>query len=149
MAGLDEKDAEDYADLAIKYDAKIAKVVKSTEEWADYPATYNPVSLTDFEAKFDSFKMDYFLGGLFTKKPERIISTEPRYLDHAEELLNEENFAEIKAWMLVKFINGVAYSLSQDFREAAFPFSQALSGQPELSSGVKQAYHITNGDSAK
>src|SRR5699024_6350057 len=52
----------------------------------------------------------------------------------------------IKAWMLVKFINGVAYSLSQDFREAAFPFSQALSGQPELSSGVKQAYLITNGD---
>src|SRR5699024_11308077 len=96
--------------------------------------------------KFDSFKMDYFLGGLFTKTPERVISTEPRYLDHAEELLNEENFAEIKAWMLVKFINGVAYSLSQDFREAAFPFSQALSGQPELSSGVKQAYHITNGD---
>ena len=78
MAGLNEKDAEDYADLAIKYDAKIAKVVKSTEEWADYPATYNPVSLTDFEAKFDSFKMDYFLNGLFAKKPERVISTEPR-----------------------------------------------------------------------
>lgn len=146
MAGLDEKEAENYADLAIKYDAKIAKVVKSTEEWADYPAAYNPVSLADFEAKFDSFKMDYFLNGLFAKKPERVISTEPRYLDHAEELLNGENFDEIKAWMLVKFINGVASSLSQEFREAAFPFSQALYGQPQLSTGIKQAYHIANSD---
>ena len=146
MSGISKSEAEDYAEKALAYDAKIAKVVKSAEEWADYPAAYNPISRADFADKFKSFKMDYFLGELFAKKPERIINTEPRYLDHAEELLNEDNFAEIKGWMLVKFVNGVASSLSQEFRKAVFPFSQALSGQPELPSGVKQAYRIANGD---
>ncbi|MCT7690951.1 MAG: M13 family metallopeptidase, partial [Lactobacillus crispatus] len=66
-------------------------------------------------------------------------------LNHAEELLNEGNFAEIKGWMLIKYINSVAKLLSQDFREAAFPFGQAVTGTPQLPSQIKQAYRLANG----
>ncbi len=144
MAGVDKDQAEKYADLAIKYDAKIAKVVKSTEEWADYPATYNPMSVADFENKITAFKMDYFLKEKLDEVPERVIITEPRFLDHFDDLINKDNFEEIKAWMIVNFINNNASLLSQDFREAAFPFKQALSGQPELSMGEKQAYNLVD-----
>ncbi|MDF7638171.1 M13 family metallopeptidase [Lactobacillus sp. ESL0791] len=146
MAGVSEAQAEKYADDALKFDAKLAKVVKSAEEWADYPATYNPMKIEDFEAKFKNFKIEYYLKEAIGEIPDRIIVAEPRYLDHVNEIINEDNFAEIKGWMLVNFINDVASSLSQEFREAAFPFSQALSGQPELSSGEKQAFHIADGD---
>ncbi|CCI81385.1 M13 family metallopeptidase [Lactobacillus hominis] len=145
MAGIDEAQANAYVAGALKFDEKLSKIVKSTEEWADYPAMYNPVSLADFEAKIKNFKIDYFLGEIFDKKPDRVIVTEPRYLDHFDELVNEDNFSEIKGWMITGFINSVASYLSQDFREAAFPFHKALSGQPELSSGTKQAYHLANG----
>ncbi|MBP2057431.1 putative endopeptidase [Lactobacillus colini] len=145
MAGLSEADAKAYVAGALKFDKKLTEVVKSTEEWADYPATYNPYKIADFEASFKSLDIDAFLTDLFTNKPDRIIVQEPRFLEHAEELINEDNFDEIKGWMVVKFINGVAAYLSQDFREAAFPFSQALYGQPELSSGLKQAYRLADG----
>ena len=145
MAGVSEDQANKYVEDAIKFDAKIAKLVKSTEEWADYPATYNPMKIADFEDKFDGFTISYFLKEAIGEEPERIIVTEPRYLEHINELINKDNFDEIKGWTLVNFINGVASDLSQDFREAAFPFSQALSGQPKLSSGEKQAYHIADG----
>ena len=144
MAGIAQAQAEKYAADAIKFDAKLSKIVKSTEEWADYPATYNPMKIEDFEAKFDQFKIAYYLKEAIGEEPERIIVEEPRYLDHINEIINEENFDEIKGWMIVTFINAAADSLSQDFREAAFPFSQALYGQPKLSSGEKQAYHIAN-----
>ena len=144
MAGIAQAQAEKYAEDAIKFDAKLSKIVKSTEEWADYPATYNPMKIEDFEAKFDQFKIAYYLKEAIGEEPERIIVEEPRYLDHINEIINEENFDEIKGWMIVIFINAAADSLSQDFREAAFPFSQALYGQPKLSSGEKQAYHIAN-----
>ena len=144
MAGIDQAKAEKYAEDAIKFDAKLSKIVKSTEEWADYPATYNPMKIEDFEAKFDQFKIAYYLKEAIGEEPERIIVEEPRYLDHINEIINEENFDEIKGWMLVNFINAAADSLSQEFREAAFPFSQALSGQPQLTSGEKQAYYIAN-----
>ena len=48
--------------------------------------------------------------------------------------------AEIKGWLLVKYINSVAKYLSQKFREASFPFAHAISGIPELPSQIKQAY---------
>lgn len=144
MAGIDEQDAEKYADLALKFDAKIAKVVKSSEEWADYPAIYNPMKMDDFISKFSYFKIDYFLKEVLGELPDRLIVTEPRYLDQVNDFLNKDSFEEIRAWMIVKFINHNASCLSQAFREAAFPFSQALSGQPELSTGLKQAYHLAN-----
>lgn len=145
MAGVSEEDAKKYVEGALSFDKKLTKVVKSAEEWADYPATYNPYKIEDFEANFKSLDMDSFLTALFGQKPDRIIVAEPRFLEHAEELLNQDNFDDIKGWMVVKFINGVASYLSQDFREAAFPFSQALSGQPELSSGIKQAFRLADG----
>lgn len=145
MAGLSVGQAEEYVDDAMKFDDKVSKVVKSSEEWADYPAMYNPMPISDFEKKITNFKMDYFLKEALGEVPDRVIVAEPRYLDHFDELINEDNFDEIKGWMIVKFINGVASYLSQDFREASFPFSQALSGQPELQSQEKQAYHLANG----
>ena len=145
MAGLSAGQAKEYVDDAMKFDDKVSKVVKSSEEWADYPAMYNPMPISDFEKKSTNFKMDYFLKEALGEVPDRVIVAEPRYLDHFDELINEDNFDEIKGWMIVKFINGVASYLSQDFREASFPFSQALSGQPELQSQEKQAYHLANG----
>ena len=144
MAGLSSAEAEKYVEKALAYDARIAKVVKSSEEWADYPASYNPMSLADFAAKFKSYDIVSHIEGLVGMKPDRVIEADPGYLDHAEELFNESVFEEIKGWMLARFINNAAASLSADFRQAAFPFSQALYGQAELSSGEKQAYRLAN-----
>src|SRR5699024_11394358 len=49
-----------------------------------------------------------------------------------------------KGWMLVKYINNVARFLSQAFREAAFPFNQAITGTPQLPTQIKQAYRLAN-----
>lgn len=144
MAGVSEQQATEYAEDALKFDKRISKVVKSTEEWADYPATYNPMPINDFLGKIKNFNMKHFLDGAFGELPERVIVNEPRFLEHFDELINEDTFDEIKGWMMIKFINGAASYLSQEFREAGFAFSQALSGQPELSSGEKQAYRLTN-----
>lgn len=144
MAGVGKSEARTYVADALAFDQKLAKIVKSTEEWSDYAAIYNPVNYAEFIAKFKSFKMADFMAAVLPVKPERIIVMEPRFLDHAESLLNAANFAEIKGWMLVKYINNVARFLSQAFREAAFPFNQAITGTPQLPTQIKQAYRLAN-----
>ncbi|GFZ27689.1 M13 family metallopeptidase [Lactobacillus corticis] len=144
LAGLAEAEAAEYAKGAIAFDRKIAGLVKSTEEWADYPAMYNPISWAEFAGKFTEFDIASYFEGVFAEKPERVINTDPRFLDHVNELISSANFTELKGWLLAKFINGAASSLSQEFREAAFPYHQALTGQPELAAPDKQAYHLTN-----
>lgn len=144
MAGMDEQKASQYVEQGLAFDQKLAKVVKSTEEWSDYPAMYNPYSMTDFLAKTNSFQVKELLTKLLPVLPDQVIVAEPRFLDHFTELINADNFAEIKGWMVIKFINGVSSSLSQAFREAAFPFSQALSGQGELTPQNRHAYYTAN-----
>ncbi|GFZ26640.1 M13 family metallopeptidase [Lactobacillus corticis] len=144
MAGMDEQKARQYVEQGLAFDQKLAKVVKSTEEWSDYPAMYNPYSMSDFLAKTNSFQVKEFLTKLLPVLPDKVIVAEPRFLDHFTELINADNFAEIKGWMVIKFINGVSSSLSQAFREAAFPFSQALSGQGELTPQKRHAYYTAN-----
>lgn len=61
MAGISEEQARTWAKNGIEFDKKLSKVLKSTEEWADEVAMYNPASLSDFEAKFDQFDINSFL----------------------------------------------------------------------------------------
>lgn len=144
MAGLDQEEAENHVTNALEFDAKIANLVKSTEEWADYAAIYNPVSYSEFISDFKSFDMAAFLEAILPEKPTRVIVMEPCFLKGAEKLINPANFEELKGWLLVKYINNVARFLSQDFCEAAFPYTQAISGTPELPSQIKRAYRLAN-----
>lgn len=145
MAGMPEEEALQEVELGLKYDARLAKVVKSTEEWSDYPKMYNPMTMKDFLAKFESFDMEAFLEDILPELPKNVIVTEPHYLDHINEFLNETSFEEIRGWMLIKFINGSANLLSQKFREAAFSYRQAITGANELPTAQKYAYRLADG----
>uniref|UniRef100_UPI0027319350 M13-type metalloendopeptidase n=1 Tax=Lactobacillus taiwanensis TaxID=508451 RepID=UPI0027319350 len=128
----------------IEFDKKLSRILNSTEEWADEVAIYNPASLPDFEAKFDKFDINSFLKQILPEMPEKVIVAEPRYFNHINDFLSESEFYEFKSWMIIKFINKSATYLSQDFREAAFPFRQAVYGVPELPSQAKHAYRLAN-----
>lgn len=144
MAGMDEKAAQSEVKAGLAFDQKLAKVVKSTEEWSNYVAMYNPMPMADFLAKFKSFDMKRYLENILPKLPQTVIVTEPRFLDHAQNLINPENFDEIKGWMLIKFINSVTNVLSQEVREAAFAYQQAITGAGELPSQEKHAYRLAD-----
>lgn len=145
LANVSKDEAKSLVEKGLAFDKRLAQVVKSSEEWADYPACYNPVSLDDFLNKFNSFDVKTYLEHLLEKLPDRVIVMEPRYLDKVDALFNPDNFDQIKGWMVIKFINNSARLLSQKTREAAFPFSQSISGMAELPSIQRQAYYLTNG----
>ncbi|MDF7639307.1 M13 family metallopeptidase [Lactobacillus sp. ESL0791] len=144
MAGVSEDQATSYAEQAIKFDSLLAQNVKSAEENADDASQYNPMSMQDFKSKFTDFDIQQFLQGTIGKEPEQIIVTDPDFLNNVNKIVNKDNFADLKGWLIVMFINNSASELSQNFREASFPFAQAVTGQAKLSSGDKQAFEIVD-----
>lgn len=42
LADVSEDEVKDLVEAGLAFDKKLSKVVKSTEEWSDYPAAYNP-----------------------------------------------------------------------------------------------------------
>ncbi|MDF7681930.1 M13 family metallopeptidase [Lactobacillus sp. ESL0679] len=146
LAGVSEDEATTYAENAIKFDSKMAQNSKSAEDTAEVTSTYHPMSVNDFKAKFGDFDMAGFLQGTIGKDPDQIVVTNPDFLNNVNGLLNKENFAELKGWLIVFFINNAAGDLSQQFVEASAPFALAESGQKELPSVATQAYAITDSD---
>ena len=129
---------------AIKFDAIVAKLVKSSEEWADYPAMYNPMTTRRVASLLKPIKFRRLLQQLFGQAPERIIVADPRFLKGFSVLFNEENFELYKHWAFVKGLISSCSLLSEQLRDLGGSFSRALSGIAAMPNPEKHAYQTVS-----
>lgn len=140
MVGLDKNEAKNYVKNAAAFDKKLAEVYNSAEYNAQIENLYNTMSVPDFVNRSKNLDLASFLkeNDLFTAP--FVIVSESNYLDHFDELFNNNNFDELKGWIVAQFINRVARYLSHDFRKASMPLITALWGTNEISSDKHFAY---------
>lgn len=133
-----------YIDGALQFDGIIATLVKSSEEWADYPATYNPMKVKEVSALLAPVKFEKLLKEVFGKLPAKVVVAEPRFLNGFSTLFNEQTFENYKCWAYVtEFIKATGL-LSEQLREIGATYSNALSGLAALPSIEKQAYRLAS-----
>jgi len=142
QVGLSQVDIELYVKDALAFDEKIAKFAKSSEEWSDYPAMYNPMKTGRVCSFVKPFKLKKALSKLFPTLPEQIIVTEPRYFKAFKEICNEENFNEYKHWAFVKVCLGSTGVLTEELRELGGTFQRALMGIAKPQDVNKYAYNL-------
>ncbi len=78
---LDEAAQKATLEGALAFDAEIAKHVKSSEEWADYPKAYNPTPTSTVIEKLKPFNFEDLLKTIFKNVPETIVVADPRFLN--------------------------------------------------------------------
>lgn len=146
LAYTDLDDAAQKATLAgaLAFDAEIAKHVKSSEEWADYPKAYNPMPTAEVVEKLKPFKFADFLQKIFKQVPETVVVNDPRFLDEFTQLFNEANFSNYRDWLYVIRLNSLVSLLSEPLRQLGGTFSRALSGAPKAPDQTKHAYRLAN-----
>lgn len=120
------------------YDKLIAARVKSQEEWADYPAMYNPMLATVVAKKTGAFAFKKFLFGVFGFNPQTVIVADPRFFDEFEGLFNENTFELFKHWAYVNTLLSATSYLSDELRILGGSYGRALSGQKRLLRKKKQ-----------
>lgn len=136
------KDDDKLVEKALAFDKKISKIVKSSEEWADYIKTYNPY---DFTKVCELLGLDFkhLVVSRFGKCPEKVIVYDPKFLENFKELMNDSLDLYI-AWAKIKtVINQVQY-LSEELRNLSGIYSRALNGVKEMSNINRFAYSLTN-----
>jgi Predicted metalloendopeptidase len=102
---------------AFEFDQSLVPVVKSSEEWADYPKIYNPISFAEFGEKSDYLDLQTMTQELVTDSPKQIIVGEPRYFEHFNELVNDDTFENVKSWMIVSFLMKNAELIDENCRQ--------------------------------
>ncbi|WP_334340299.1 M13 family metallopeptidase [Companilactobacillus sp. HBUAS56275] len=128
---------------AFEFDQSLVPVVKSSEEWADYPKIYNPISFAEFGEKSDYLDLQTMTQELVTDSPKQIIVGEPRYFEHFNELVNDDTFENVKSWMIVSFLMKNAELIDENCRQIVSQYKNALMGINELEKREKYAYHLT------
>ena len=144
MIGYKLDDAKEIVEKALAFDKSLVPIVKSSEEWADYTKIYNPMDLSEFIKKSDNLDLKSMVVDSINDTPEKVIITEPRYMENLNKLVNDDTFENIKAWMMVGFLTGNASILDEEFRQTIGEYQLAKSGAKELQNRTKYAYHFAS-----
>lgn len=138
---LEIPNALDLLNKTLKFDDKLSKIVKSSEEWADYIKAYNPYSINDLINYFD-FNFKSLVVSRYGILPDTVIVYEPRFIENYKDLMSD--YSLYQAWAKVSLILGNVSLLSEEFRDLAGTFNRAINGTTKMVSKDKYAYRLAS-----
>lgn len=141
LYGYPKEDAERIISEALQFDELLVPVTKSRVEMADYVTLYNPVDRSVVLDQTKNFNIMALADDLVGQKVEKLISTNLDYLKAFDSIINENNFAIIKSWMVLKTLFGFASLLTDELRIASGAFNRALSGIKEAQNKEKFSFY--------
>lgn len=144
LTDLTVEQQSQYIADALEFDAIIASLVKSSEEWSDYPAMYNPMSVEEVAKMLAPVDFTKLVQDLFGKLPDKVIVAEPRFLNGFATLFNADTFEKYKHWAYITEYVGATSLLSEQVRALGATYSNMLSGVAALPSIEKQAYRLAS-----
>jgi len=144
LAGHSEEEVENLLRDTLAFDAKIAKYVKTSEEWSEYVKMYNPMKTGRVAGMVKPLNLKKLLTDLFGFVPEEIIVAEPRYFKNFKEVFNQDTFEMYKSWAYVVTLMGSCGLLSEELRDLGGGFRRAISGIAAVSSPEKFAYQLAS-----
>ena len=133
-----------YIEDTLAFDAIIATLVKSSQEWSEYTKMYNPYKVNKVNRLLAPVKIKRVFNQLFGYIPEVVIVADPRFLDGFKTLFNEENFNKFVHWSYVNFLLQRGQFLSEQLREICGAFGRALSGIAKPTEPIKNAYRLAS-----
>ncbi|HIZ95648.1 MAG TPA: M13 family peptidase, partial [Candidatus Ligilactobacillus excrementavium] len=145
LAGYSDDFANEMLQGALKFDRSLAPHEKDSTQRADYAKDYNKYSFEDFVKLSSNIDLASFTKQLIKTTPDQVIVSEPKFYEALDDLVNPETFADMKAWIFVKRLTGVASLLSDEARIIGGEFGRALSGSKEPKSKKKAAYYFATG----
>ena len=139
-----ESEVERLIEGALKFDETLSTMVKSSVEWADYIASYNPSTVAELSAQMPGFDLAGYLDRRYPGHGEKVIVADPRFFKEFTKLLTPESIEEYTCWARVFKVLGAAPYASERSRVTAGSFRRTLHGikkAPELN---KYAYQTAN-----
>ena len=133
-----------YIEDTLAFDAIIATLVKSSQEWSEYTKMYNPYKVNKVNRLLAPVKIKRVFNQLFGYIPEVVIVADPRFLYGFKTLFNEENFSKFIHWSYVNFLLQRGQFLSEQLRDICGAFSRALSGIAKPTDPIKNAYRLAS-----
>ncbi|MBP2623543.1 M13 family metallopeptidase [Streptococcus oricebi] len=140
--GFEEEEIADLLAKVLELDARIAKVVLSSEESSEYVKLYHPYDWADFEQLAPKLPLADFFKAILGQVPDKVIVPEERFWQAADQFYSEEAWPLLKASLILGAVRTTTAYLTDEIRVLAGAYSRALSGTPEAQNQKKAAYYL-------
>src|SRR5690606_3645010 len=141
MSGESAESAAEDAKRVLAIETKMAEPRLTRVERRDSRLTYNPMTIAELQTLSPNVNWQAFIDATGLKNVDKVIVSQPKYMEALNSILSAENIADIKAYLKWTLVNGSASILSTDMEKANWEFySKTLQGAKE-----QRALAVVNG----
>lgn len=144
LIGYDSAAQQRVADNVMEIETRLAKAAMSREELRNPAATYNPMTLDEIAAKYPNVDLRRYFAKQGITDIESVVIGQPNSLAEVNAILAETSEQAIHDYLTASYISTAADYLSDDFTDAKFKLSQAVSGVEEPMPRWKRALGVPN-----
>lgn len=144
LIGYDSAAQQRVADNVMEIETRLAKAAMSREELRNPAATYNPMTLDEIAAKYPNVDLRRYFAKQGITDIESVVIGQPNSLAEVNAILAEASEQAIHDYLTASYISTAADYLSDDFTNAKFKLSQAVSGVEEPMPRWKRALGVPN-----
>jgi len=142
LAGADDAEAVKKFDQIWSIEAALAKAQWSREDMRDPYRTYNKLTLSELQKKAPQLHWDETYKTLKINGADSIIIDNPDFFKEISKLLASSPIEDWKSYLQWNVLKSAAPYLSTPFVEANFVFTQALTGQKEITPRWQRSFEI-------
>lgn len=144
LIGYDEAAAKRFTDNVMSIETELAKDQMTRTEQRNIAAQYNPRSVAALVKEYPSVDLGHYfeLQGLDV---DSIIVDSPKYYATVAKAIAEKDEQVLRDYMTASYVSSAASYLSDDFINAGFELSKAISGVKEQRPRWKRALGVPNG----
>lgn len=144
LAGYDDAAAYRIVGNVMDIETALAKAAMTREELRDPAASYNPMSLADAAAKWPAVDLKRYFAKQGINNIDSLVVGQPKSFEAVNDILANSSEQAIRDYITAGYLASAADYLSDDFVDAAFKFSQVMSGVKEPKPRWKRAVSVPN-----
>lgn len=145
LIGYDEAAQQRFVDNVMKIETALAQVAMTREELRNPMASYNPMTLDQIAAQYPNVDLRRYFNSQGLDNVETIIVGQPKSLAAVDSIMKNASEQELRDYITAGYISSATSYLSDDFINADFELSKAVSGVQQLQPRWKRALSVPNG----
>ena len=144
LIGYDDAAAQRLTDNVLALETELAQNQMTRTEQRNIAAQYNPSSVAELVKTYPSVDLKHYfeLQGLDV---DTVIVDSPKYYATVAKALTEKDEQMLRDYMTASYVSSAASYLSDDFINAQFELTKAISGVKEQRPRWKRALGVPNG----
>ena len=145
LIGYNEKEQNRFVTNVMSIETALAKAAMTREELRNPMASYNPMTIEQISQQYPNVDLNRYFKNQGLSNVSVVIIGQPKSFAAVDSIMKNASEQELRDYITAGYISSAASYLSDDFINAEFELSKAVSGVQQLQPRWKRALSVPNG----